>query len=122
MSIINISVPHYILVFIYQFLKPHRGCFRCKEHFISVISMIIHFCLFLQLRNYLGVRMDTLPIFKGSLKAYKRQKLCNFHIKNLPFAFRGICLLRERHLYLLKAIFFKIYRILPLGGKNVSVN
>ena len=51
-------------------------------------------------------------------KAYKRQKLCNFHIKDLPFAFRGICLLRERHLYLLKVIFFKIYRILPLRGKK----
>ena len=53
-------------------------------------------------------------------KAYKREKLCNFHIKDLPFAFRGICLLRERHLYLLKVIFFKIYRILPLRSKNVS--
>ena len=62
----------------------------------------------------------TLLIFKGRLKAYKRQKLCNFHIKDLSFSFRGICLLRERYLNLLKVIFFKIYRILPLGGKNVS--
>ena len=62
----------------------------------------------------------TLRIFKGIQKAYKRQKLCNFHIKDLPFAFRGICLLREPHLYLLKVIFFKIYRILPFGGKSVS--
>ena len=53
--------------------------------------------------------LTALPIFKGNLKAYKRQKLCNFHIKDLPFAFRGIYLLRERHLYLLKVIFFKIY-------------
>ena len=49
----------------------------------------------------------------------KRQKVCNFHIKDLPFAFRGICLLRERYLFLLKVFFLKIYRILPLGGKDV---
>ena len=62
----------------------------------------------------------TLPIFKGIQKAYKRQKLCNFHNMDLPIAFRGIRLLRERHLYLQKVIFFKIYRILPIGGENVS--
>ena len=61
----------------------------------------------------------TLPIFKGIQQAYNRQKLCHFYINDLPFAFRGICLLREWHLYLLKVIFFKIYRILPLRGKSV---
>ena len=62
----------------------------------------------------------TLLIFKGALKAYKRKKLCNIHMKDLPFGFRGVCLLKEKHFYLLKVIFCKIYRILPPGDKNVS--
>ena len=109
-------------------LKIHlMSCVRVWHHqsvyqiscYLDLSSYIL--CAFWW-RNLIMVNVVvcTLLIFKGSQKAYKRQKLCNFHIKDLSFAFSGICLPRKRHLYLLKVIFFKIYRVLPLGGKNVS--
>ena len=51
--------------------------------------------------------LTTLLIFKGSLKAYKRQKPFNFHIKDLPFKSKGKCHLNWRHFYLLKVIFYR---------------
>ena len=102
-------------------ISPMRNAFL-DWYWISRISLFLLF-----LRNVKKIVMMfwknlfllwhtlayTVDIHRQS-EGIQKAKTLQFYIKDLPFAFRGICLLRERHLYLLK-----IYRILPSGGKNV---